>query len=83
MTSKNRTIGMSQDVYDRFIKSFYPIGSSNHIVHEDAKISRVVVENGPLDVIVIAGSGNIKITGEVTEKELIQIASFFKGNDDD
>ncbi len=80
MTKNNRTINMSQDVYDRLNKSLYP---QTVPLTKQSSVSKLNVENGELVVNVVPGTGHLSINGEVTEKELVQIASFFNGDGSD
>lgn len=60
---KPKTVQMSQDVYDKFKRSFYPI-SKYPILTEDHDIVKVHVESGELDVEIIPGKELMGVTGE-------------------
>lgn len=76
---KKRTIKVTQDVYDRLNQSFFPKENNQEpeATPDSFETASLVVDNGPMELEVISGEGKIKIEGEVTEKELRQLADFF------
>lgn len=68
---KPKTLNMSQDVYDLFKRSFYPI-SNYPVLTEDHDLVKFVVDgHHELDINIVPGEKHMSITGQ-SKYELVE-----------
>lgn len=67
---KPKKVMMSQDVYDKLNRSFYPIEKYPTIT-EDLEISKIITDKGELEVEVVPGKEIMAVTGE-SKYELVE-----------